>query len=136
MKDMRDILQDNVFLFATVAVGGIILSIGYYPPYHDMLIALGAAFIIAGAVGIYMMLATRQVAKKLHERFNVQNTILQKLEENSENQNEILESHTKIMNKMDDSLRYIASSQKDIASSQNQNHSEMIDVLKKIENKL
>ena len=55
--------------------------------------------------------------------------MLQKLEENSENQNEILESHTKIMNKMDDSLRYIA-------SSQNQNHSEMIDVLKKIENKL
>ena len=51
---------------------------------------------------------TRQVAKNLHKQFN--------------NQNKILEMHTEIL--------------KDIASSQNQNHSEMIDVLKRIENKL
>ena len=100
-QNMVDTIKDNTFLFVIVLSGGIILAIGYAPPYHDMLIALGAAFIIAGAVGIYMMLATRQVAKKLHERFNVQNDIL-----------------------------------KDIASSQKQNHSEMIEILKKIEQKL
>ncbi len=62
-----------------------------------------------------MMLATRNVAKNLHERFNELNTIL---------------------TRMDDSLDKIASSQKEIASSQQQNHIDMIDVLKKIEEKL
>ncbi len=119
MKDMSDILRDNAFLFGITIVGGIILGIGYAPPYYDMLVALGAAFIIAGGVGIYMMLATRQVAKKLHQRFNEQNDILK------ENQKETSEI-----------LKEIASSQKEIASSQNQNHSEMIDVLKRIEDKL
>ncbi len=122
MKDMSDILRDNAFLFGITIVGGIILGIGYAPPYYDMLVALGAAFIIAGGVGIYMMLATRQVAKKLHQRFNEQNDILKHLDERSGKQTEILK-------KMDGSL-------KEIASSQNQNHSEMIDVLKKIEGKL
>ena len=124
-KHMRDTVTDNAFLFAITLAGAVILSIGYAPPYHDMQVALGAAFIIAGAVGIYMMLATRQVAKKLHERFNVQNGIL-------ENNTMILESHTKIMNKMDDSLRDIASSQKDIASSQK----DTVEILKRIEDKL
>jgi uncharacterized membrane protein len=112
---MNDAIKDNAVLFAIVAIGGAILIIGYVPPYHEMLIALGAAFIIAGGVGIYMMLATRQVAKNLHERFNVQNEILKKLDGNSSKQTEIL---------------------KDIASSQKQNHSEMMSVLKEIKDKL
>ncbi len=98
---MQDAIRDNAFLFAIVAGGIVILGFGYVPPHSEMLIALGAAFIIAGTVGIYMMLATRQVAKKLHERFNEQNSIL-----------------------------------KEMASSQKQNHSEMMGVLKSISNTL
>ncbi len=90
---------------------------------------IGTAFIIAGGVGIYMMLATRQVAKKLHQRFNEQNDLLKRLDESSGKQTDVLKM-------MDGSLKEIASSQKEIASSQKQNHTEMIDVLKKIENKL
>ena len=71
------------------------------------------------STGIYMMLATRQVAKKLHERFNVQN--------------DILSSHTDILKDMASSQKDIASSQKETLSSQKQNHSEMIEILKKIE---
>ncbi len=123
---MNDAIKDNAVLFAIVAIGGAILIIGYVPPYHEMLIALGAAFIIAGGVGIYMMLATRQVAKNLHERFNVQN--------------EILQTHTDILKDIASSQKDIASSQKqnhsELVSSQKQNHSEMIDVLKRIEEKL
>ena len=84
-------------------MGAVIVATGTMPPHSEMLRALGAAFIIAGAVGIYMMLATRQVAKKPHERFNEQNTILA--------------THTDILNKMDNSLKEIASSQKEIVSS-------------------
>lgn len=125
MKTMKDTVRDNAFLFAIVAAGTVVLGIGYYPTYHDMLVALGAAFIIAGGVGIYMMLATRQVAKKLHERFNVQNEILKRLDESSGKQ-------TDILSKMDTSLREIASSQKDIASSQK----DTVEILKRIEDKL
>ncbi len=137
---MNDAIKDNAILFAIVAIGGAILIIGYVPPYHEMLIALGAAFIIAGGVGIYMMLATRQVAKNLHERFNVQNEILKKnqletsgiLKDIASSQKDIASSQKDIASSQKD----IASSQKDIASSQNQNHSEMIDVLKEIKDKL
>ncbi len=136
MKDMSDILRDNAFLFGITIVGGIILGIGYAPPYYDMLVALGAAFIIAGGVGIYMMLATRQVAKKLHQRFNEQNDLLKRLDESSGKQTDILKMMDGSLKEIASSQKEIASSQKEIASSQTQNHTEMIDVLKKIENKL
>ena len=122
-RKIRDRIQnttkDNRLLFVIVGLGASILSLGIIPPYAEMLVALGAAFIIAGGVGIYMMLSTRQVAKELHNRLNDQNKILERLDKNSSKQTGILKD--------------IASSQKEIASSQKQNHSEMIDVLKRIE---
>ncbi len=113
-----DDAKDNQLLFVIVFLGMALLATGMIPPYHEMLIAIGAAFIIAGSVGIYMMLATRQVAKKLHERFN--------------EQNDILSSHTEI-------LKDMASSQKDMASSLKRlenNFSDMGKILKRIEDKL
>ena len=86
---MSDILMDNALLFAIVAAGIVIAGIGTVLPHSEMLQALGAAF-IAGAVGIYMMLATRQVAKKPHERFNEQNEILGKMASSLENIEKIL----------------------------------------------
>jgi len=47
-----------------------------------------------------------------------------------------VEKQTVILEKMNSSLVDIAYSQKDIASSQKQNHSEMISILKKIGNSL
>ena len=136
MKDIGYILQDNAVLFAIVVTGAAILATGSISPHSEMLQALGAAFIIAGSVGIYMMLATRQVAKNLHKQFNNQNKILEMhteiLKDIASSQKDIASSQKDIASSQKD----IASSQKDIASSQNQNHSEMIDVLKKIENKL
>ena len=107
-RHVKDTIKDNMLLFVIIGIGLVILSVGMIPPHSEMLQALGAAFIIAGGVGIYMMLATRQVAKQLHLRFN--------------EQNDILDTQTGIL--------------KDIASSQQQNHTDMMDVLKKIEEKL
>ena len=109
--NISDQVKDNRWLFVIVSLGIGLLITGVVL-WNETLVAIGAAFIIAGGVGIYMMLATRQVAKQLHLRFN--------------EQNEILDTQTGI-------LKDIASSQKEIASSQNKNHSEMIDVLKRIE---
>ncbi len=127
-----DDAKDNQLLFVIVFLGMALLATGMIPPYHQMLIAIGAAFIIAGSVGIYMMLATRQVAKKLHERFN--------------EQNDILSSHTEILKDMASSQKDMASSQKDMASSQKDmasslkrlenNFSDMGKILKRIEDKL
>ncbi len=46
MKGMSDILRDNAFLFGITIVGGIILGIGYAPPYYDMLVALGLPLLL------------------------------------------------------------------------------------------
>ena len=102
--NISDQVKDNRWLFVIVSLGIGLLITGVVL-WNETLVAIGAAFIIAGGVGIYMMLATRQVAKQLHLRFN--------------EQNDILDTQTGIL--------------KDIASSQKQNHSEMIDVLKRIE---
>ena len=75
-EEVLDIVRDNVFLFAIAVLGLAILIIGYVPPYAEAMVVLGAAFIIASGVGIYMMLTNRQVARKLHTRFNEQNEIL------------------------------------------------------------
>jgi len=78
-REIQDIIGNNAFLFAIVVAGIVIMAIGY-TPYVETLVVLGTAFIISSAVGIYMMLATRQVARKPPERFNEQNIILHKID--------------------------------------------------------
>ncbi len=122
IRKIRDRIQnttkDNRLLFVIVSLGIGILALGIIPPYAEMLIALGAAFIIAGSVGIYMMLSTRQVAKELHKRFDEQNKVLERLDTNSSKQTFILEKITSSLKEMDTSLK------------------EMADILKRIETKL
>ncbi len=77
--------------------------------------ALGGAFIIAGSVGIYMMLATRRVVRSLHKRFDALD--------------DTLKTHTEILKEIASSQKEMASSQKEMASSQNQNHGEMMGVM-------
>ena len=74
---MRDAILDNRLLFVIIALGFFLLAMGVYDS-EEFYQAIGIAFIIAGAVGVHMMLSTRQVAKSLHERFNEQNDILNK----------------------------------------------------------
>jgi len=121
---MSDAVRDNAFLFAIVASGTVILAIGLSLD-SEMMQALGAAFIIAGSVGIYMMLATRQVARKLHERFNEQNGILN--------------SHTSILRDIVSSQKETASTLREIVVSQKNMESTLNDVastLKRIEDKM
>ena len=122
MRKIRDRIQnttkDNRLLFVIVSLGIGILALGIIPPYAEMLIALGAAFIIAGSVGIYMMLSTRQVAKELHKRFDEQNKVLERLDTNSSKQTFILKEMDTSLKEMDTSLK------------------EMADILKRIETKL
>ena len=119
---MVDAVRDNAFLFVIVALGVAILVIGYDPPYAEAMVVLGAAFIIAVSVGIYMMLATRQVAKRLHERFNEQNDILNShtriLKEIASSQKDMASTLQRIEQSITSSQKEIASSQKEIASSQ------------------
>ncbi len=123
--NISDQVKDNRWLFVIVSLGIGLLITGVVL-WNETLVAIGAAFIIAGGVGIYMMLATRQVAKKLHLRFNEQNVILTKLDESSNKQTEILKDIASSQKEMGKSL-------KEITSSQKQNHSEMIEILKRIE---
>ena len=128
-KNLSEIVMDNSFLIAIVAAGAVILSAGLDPFHSEMLQALGGAFIIAGSVGIYMMLATRRVVRSLHKRFDALD--------------DTLKTHTEILKEIASSQKEMASSQKEMASSQNQNHGELMGVmtrvissLEKIEKKL
>ena len=96
------IIKENTFLVVLMGLGIGIVVYGVVPPYAESVWVLGAAFIIASCVGIYMMITTHEVARKLHERFNEQNVIL--------------ETHTVILNKMDGSLEEISSTQKEMSS--------------------
>jgi len=121
---MSDAVRDNAFLFAIVASGTVILATGLSLD-SEMMQALGAAFIIAGSVGIYMMLATRQVARKLHERFNEQNGILN--------------SHTAILREIVSSQKDMAVTLREIVSSQNNmavTLDNMASTLRRIEDKM
>ena len=133
---IQDTTKDNQWLFVIVCLGIGILALGIIPPYAEMLVALGAAFIIAGGVGIYMMLATRQVAKKLHKRFNEQNEILEShtkiLKENQKETSGILKEIASSQKDTSNSLKEIASSQKDTSNSLK----DMTGILKRIEDKL
>ena len=147
--NISDQVKDNRWLFVIVSLGIGLLITGVVL-WNETLVAIGAAFIIAGGVGIYMMLATRQVAKQLHLRFNEQNDILERLDEssgkqtdilkrldvNSSKQNDILKRLDVNSSKQTDILREIASSQKEIASSQTKNNDNILDALKRIEDKL
>ena len=132
-KSTAETIRDNLFL-VTIMVMGLCLtpvgiasmiaedgtaSGGSSSSSSDILIALGVAFIIPGAVGIYMMLATRQVAKGLHERFN--------------DMNKILDTHTEILKSIASSQKEIASSQKEIASSQKETVSTLRDMASSLE---
>ena len=81
MDDIRDKILDNLLLIGFIIVGMVFLYRGYIPQISEAAQAVGAAFIIAGSVGIYMMLTTRQVAKNLYKRFDKQNTTLDKMDE-------------------------------------------------------
>ena len=161
--NISDQVKDNRWLFVIVSLGIGLLITGVVL-WNETLVAIGAAFIIAGGVGIYMMLATRQVAKQLHLRFNEQNEILdtqtgilKRLDVNSSKQNDILERLDVNSSKQTDILREIASSQKEMASSQKEmassqkeiassqkemassqtkNNDNVLDALKRIEDKL
>ncbi len=122
--NISDQVKDNRWLFVIVSLGISLLITGVVL-WNETLVAIGAAFIIAGGVGIYMMLATRQVAKQLHLRFNEQNDILKRLDVNSSKQNDILKRLDVNSTKQTDILREIASSQNNV-----------VDALKRIEDKL
>ena len=95
------------------------------PPYVESVWVFEAAFIIASCVGIYMMITTHEVARKLHERFNEQNVIL--------------ETHTVILNRMDGSLEEMSSTLKEVSSTLKEVSStqkEMSLTLKSIDSKI
>ena len=121
-----------MLLFALIALGAGIIVAGRNPPHTEMYLPLGAAFIIAAGVGIYMMLATRQVAKNLYKQFDDQNKVLKRLDTNSSKQTFILEKITSSLKEMDTSLKEMATSLKETSSSLK----EMADILKRIETKL
>ena len=80
-EDIRDKILDNLLLIGFIGAGMVFLYRGYIPQISEATQAVGAAFIIAGSVGIYMMLTTRQVAQNLYKRFDKQNTTLDKMDE-------------------------------------------------------
>ena len=101
--NISDQVKDNRWLFVIVSLGIGLLITGVVL-WNETLVAVGAAFIIAGGVGIYMMLATRQVAKQLHLRFNEQNDILERLDESSGKQTDILKRLDVNSSKQNDEL--------------------------------
>ena len=142
-SQIQDTTKGNHWLFVIMCLGAGILALGITPPYNEMLIALGAAFIIAGVVGVYMMLATRDVAHKLYRRFNEQNEILEShtkiLKENHIETSGILKEIASSQKETSNSLKEIASSQKETASSQKETSNslkDMTSILKRIEDKL
>ncbi len=103
-------IKDNGWLFTILFLGTGLLIPGMVS-WNQFFIAIGVAFIIAASVGIYMMLATRQVAKNLYKRFD----------------------------ELDKTLKEMATSQTEMATSQKETSSslkEMADILKRIETKL
>ena len=106
-RKVLDAARDNAFLFAIVALGLVILGIGYAPPYAEAVAVLGAAFIICRQRGIYMMLATRQVARKLHERFNEQNNILREMASSQKETTLTLKGMADALKGMADTLKRI-----------------------------
>ena len=95
------------------------------PPYAESVWVFEAAFIIASCVGIYIMITIYGVARKLHERFNEQNVIL--------------ETHTVILNRMDGSLEEMSSTMKEVSSTLKEISStmkEMSSTLKSIDSKI
>ena len=102
MKDVKEKVIDSLFFLAMIVSGVGIVGYGIIPPYHEMFIALGVAFITAGSVGAYMMFMTDRVAKGLHGRFNEQTEILKEI---SSTQKEISSTQ-----------KEISSTQKEISS--------------------
>ncbi len=122
-RNVRDVLLDNAYLFALFGAGVVLLHLGIVPEYRETLIVMGAAFIVASSIGIYMMITTRNVAKGLHARFDEQNDILREI---AASQKEIAASQDKSLDiaaSQNETLGKIAASQDkslDIAASQNE----------------
>ena len=146
-------IKENILLIVLMALGIGIVVYGLIPPYDKAVGAFGSAFIIASFVGIYMMMTTHDVARKLHERFNDQNAILgthtvilkeivstqkemsSSLKEISSTQKEIVSTQKE----MSSSLKEISSTQKEMSSSLKELSStqkEMSSTLKSIDNKI
>ena len=104
---MRDLFTDNVFLMLVIGLG-IFLTVSWATGEQDERGPLGAAFIIAGCVGVYMMLTTRKVARNLHERFNETNSLLREI---VSTQKELVSSQKE----MSASQKEMASTLKDIS---------------------
>ena len=101
--------------FGIIAGGATAAVFGYVEPYHEMTIAIGIAFMIAGGVGVFMMVITDMVAGGLHEGCNEQNDILRELVSSQKETNLFLT---------------------DLTASQKENHIELAGILNRIANTL
>ncbi len=63
-------IKNNGFLFGIVGIGIGILIFGAAPPYAEATAVLGSAFIIAGAVEIYMRLGHKDFTKIIPNNFS------------------------------------------------------------------
>ena len=73
---LKDVLVYTRLSMLFLFVGFAMVVLEIFVPQYTMFVAIGAGFISGCIVGTYMMLANREVAKNLHERFNEQNEIL------------------------------------------------------------
>ncbi len=124
-RNTRGRIKENILLIVLMALGIGIVVYGLVPPYDKAVGVFGAAFIIASFVGIYMMITTHNVARRLHERFNDQNAILG-------THTVILKEIVSTQKEMSSSLKEISSTQKEMSSSLK----EMSSTLKSIDNKI
>ena len=159
-RNVRDVMLENAYLFALFGAGIVLLHLGIVPEYRETLIVMGAAFIVASSIGIYMMITTRNVAKGLHARFDEQNDILREIAASQDksldiaaSQNETLgkiaasqdkildisSSQNETLGKIAASQKEIAASQKEIAASQKEiaaSQRNVVGILRKIEEKI
>ena len=120
---VRDVIWRNMFLVVVIGIG--VCSTVIWAAGNTEYGPFGIAFIIAGAVGVYMMVTTHKISVHLHERLDETNVILS--------------SHTNLLQEMGSSLKDIKSSQKEMASSLKDitsSQKEMSSTLKEISKKL
>lgn len=113
---VRDVIWRNVFLVVVIGIG--VCSTVFWAAGYAEYAPFSVAFIIAGAVGVYMMVTTYKISGHLHERLNETNVILS--------------LHTNLLQEIGSSLKEVRSTLKDLASSQK----EMSSTLKDISHKL
>ena len=109
---VRDVIWRNMFLMVVIGIGA--CSTALWAAGNTEYGPFGIAFIIAGAVGVYMMVTTHKISVHLHERLDETNVILS--------------SHTNLLQEMGSSLKGIVSSQKELVSSQKEIMSSLQDL--------